>query len=408
MPVNARTNDFHATSLPPGYRWCSVSHDEILQLLLKERNLEHAKRIPIARSQSWVKMIASIIQLSASCITLYRTRGSQLDQYGYAAFGLTVFPYALMSVVNFVCLAIVGDYACVYTLRTGILCEAESRLESDKAESSSSDGGLAITIKPPTSTVDNTALSWSEKEDFPIAAQPPTSTVAISDGAALSSSEKEELPITAPTSGVAISDNATLSSPEGGDDHQETFELLDVELYDGVLKVTKNDVPREYKLVDRECEDEDVCTLEIDPTLSEQPMARSTKGRYGSHYNKLSDRRDAYWPMLTVCVAMFLGFVLPYLFIFALTKFRKQQSTVAQRAWHISWLVANQIIGGNLAAVSLRHPMTSLPVGSKTWHYIGFILVLVYFCGLYLAPSIGEFVTVGEMIHSFGTCSLFD
>ena len=402
--------------------WCSVSHDGILHLLLKEKNLEHAKQIPIARSQSWVKMIASIIQLSASCIMLYRTRGSQLHQYGYAGFGLTVFPYALMSAVNFVCLAIVRDYACVYTLRMGILCEAESRLDSDKAKSSSSDSELAITVKPPTFTVDNTALSWSEKEDLPIAAQPSTSTVAKSDGAALSSSEKEELPqaITArpPISSVEISDNAALSSTEGGDHHQETFELLDVELDDGVLKVTKNDVPREYELVDSECEDEDVCTLEIDPIFSEQlPMqvAGLTYPRFermfmlGSHLDSVRyrPRLGDTWLILSVYVATFLGLVLPSVFIFALTKFHKQQSTVAQRAWHISWLVTNQSIGCYLAMFSLQHPMTSLPVEPKIWHHMGFILVLVYLW-LYLAPSIGEFVTVVEMIHSFGTCSLFD
>ncbi|KAJ3956645.1 hypothetical protein N0V92_006789 [Colletotrichum tropicale] len=39
-----------------------------------------------------VRVLASIIQLIFAVSTLYRTRGDQIERYGYAAFGLTVIP----------------------------------------------------------------------------------------------------------------------------------------------------------------------------------------------------------------------------------------------------------------------------------------------------------------------------
>ena len=55
----------------------------------------------------------------------------QLDWYGYAAFGLSVFPYMLMLFINLIVLGIVGQYPCVSTLRTDVLDEAK-RCEGSK------------------------------------------------------------------------------------------------------------------------------------------------------------------------------------------------------------------------------------------------------------------------------------
>ncbi|KDQ55302.1 hypothetical protein JAAARDRAFT_333077 [Jaapia argillacea MUCL 33604] len=67
------------------------------------------RRISLSKTQSWVKMTISVAQLVYSTTTIYRSRGSQLEKYGYAAFGLSVFPYAFMSLANFLCVGIVGE-----------------------------------------------------------------------------------------------------------------------------------------------------------------------------------------------------------------------------------------------------------------------------------------------------------
>lgn len=56
--------------------------------------------ITICRDYNVLKILISIGQLLFSVATLYRTRGDQVELFGYAAFGLTVTPYAWMSLVN--------------------------------------------------------------------------------------------------------------------------------------------------------------------------------------------------------------------------------------------------------------------------------------------------------------------
>ncbi|KAF4806627.1 hypothetical protein CGCSCA5_v014226 [Colletotrichum siamense] len=50
--------------------------------------------------------------------TVYRTRGDQLQRYGYAAFGVTVAPYAFMSLVNLIALLLTPEYNCIYLVHT--------------------------------------------------------------------------------------------------------------------------------------------------------------------------------------------------------------------------------------------------------------------------------------------------
>ena len=72
-------------------------------------------------------MGAGLSQLIFSCVTLFNSRGDQFDKFGYASFGLYVFPFALMSFVNLICVGVVGDYSCLYVVRTSVLLEAEKR-----------------------------------------------------------------------------------------------------------------------------------------------------------------------------------------------------------------------------------------------------------------------------------------
>ena len=47
-------------------------------------------------------------------MTLYNTQGRQIEKFGYAAFGLTVVPYAVMSIVNGFANLLCPDYSAVY------------------------------------------------------------------------------------------------------------------------------------------------------------------------------------------------------------------------------------------------------------------------------------------------------
>ncbi|KAB2104220.1 hypothetical protein AG0111_0g7805 [Alternaria gaisen] len=68
----------------------------------------------VACSYNGAKAIVSIVQTVFGIYTLDRTKGNQIEQFGYAAFGLTVTPYALMSIVNLLGNLMRPDYPSMY------------------------------------------------------------------------------------------------------------------------------------------------------------------------------------------------------------------------------------------------------------------------------------------------------
>lgn len=79
------------------------------------------KHITLACSYSSVKILVSIVQLLYAISTLYESRGDQIARYGYAAFGLTVAPYAWMSLVNLVGNLICPQYDAMYIVESSDL-----------------------------------------------------------------------------------------------------------------------------------------------------------------------------------------------------------------------------------------------------------------------------------------------
>lgn len=118
-PPNKHFNIFGGRDLPDGYSWVFVPWDAKIEPpkinqppplenpLLKRRFSIYGDQdlklpeIPLGAEYSLFQPIAAVVQAISAGITLYRTRGDQLDRYGFTAFGLTVVPYLVMSVVNF-------------------------------------------------------------------------------------------------------------------------------------------------------------------------------------------------------------------------------------------------------------------------------------------------------------------
>lgn len=73
------------------------------------------------------KAVIAIFQTLYSCATLYLARGDQIIQYGYAAFGLTVAPYSIMSIVNLVGNLCTPDFAALQLVSSPALDEALDR-----------------------------------------------------------------------------------------------------------------------------------------------------------------------------------------------------------------------------------------------------------------------------------------
>jgi hypothetical protein len=68
----------------------------------------------LSSSYSLSKALVAIFQTLWASFTLRRSRGNKTDVYGYAAFGLTVAPYLVMSMVNLINLVLMPYYSAVY------------------------------------------------------------------------------------------------------------------------------------------------------------------------------------------------------------------------------------------------------------------------------------------------------
>lgn len=81
--------------------------------------------IKISSSYSFVKAMISLVQIIYAFATLYRTRGNQLKQYGYAAYGLTMIPHIIMSVFNLAGNMMTHDFPTIYMVRSSTMTRAE-------------------------------------------------------------------------------------------------------------------------------------------------------------------------------------------------------------------------------------------------------------------------------------------
>ena len=84
-------------------------------------------KIIISASYNPLSIIAAIFQTLYASFTLYETRGDQLTRYGYAAFGLTVTPYLVMSIVNLFGSLATPTYDTMYLVRSKALEELECK-----------------------------------------------------------------------------------------------------------------------------------------------------------------------------------------------------------------------------------------------------------------------------------------
>jgi len=87
----------------------------------------------LAYRYSLVKILAAIFQLAFAITTLYRARGDQIDRYGMGAFGLTVVPYAWMSLLNLLASVVCPDYSAMWLVETDTLRTLREKSPNDEA-----------------------------------------------------------------------------------------------------------------------------------------------------------------------------------------------------------------------------------------------------------------------------------
>lgn len=107
-------------------------------------NCSTAHRVHLSTSNTLLKNATAVAQLLFACFTLYRTRGDQVENYGYAAFGFTVIPYAIMSLINLTANLLTPEYPTLFMVYS-------DRMEKEKIEFD----GTVGTIVPKADTSEN-------------------------------------------------------------------------------------------------------------------------------------------------------------------------------------------------------------------------------------------------------------
>ena len=111
-------------SLPEGYVLITLPPFIVVRSLEESESDEDEKQL--TSSYSFSKALVAVVQLMLSISTLVKSKGNQIDNYGYAAFGLTVAPFAVGSFWNLLSGLVTPEYPCKYMIRSNAMIEAES------------------------------------------------------------------------------------------------------------------------------------------------------------------------------------------------------------------------------------------------------------------------------------------
>jgi len=352
-----------SVKLPTAYRLVIVPRDAIVDPVVSPDQGKVEGKM-ITSTYSAVSALSGIAQLLFSISTVYTASGPQVDRFGYAAYGLTVLQYTVMSLVNTIASLVTPAYACLHMVDSEILQEAKMR--------GGNFVGIVGRLKPDRSPADFTRF----RRDGNIVNGTAAGTVveACPQSSNTSASVKTNIP------------QSLSVSPE------ESPESL-------VFTPYSADSTR-AGLISR-CNDQNEEDATTGPTLyipCHPQFARRQRWYCPNGHEVPSwSGRPTWMYCLPVLCYIFLGLV-PLLPIGLLSHFRKAESTYAERVVTMLWpamgIYLGVFIGPKLMPTSTRFTQTKW---FRKFHAISW-------CLLYGAPAIAGFVEVGLMYIKFGTC----
>ncbi|KAK0612532.1 hypothetical protein B0T17DRAFT_564833 [Bombardia bombarda] len=333
--------------LPPGYSWAEVPGDAKVSFA-SLRNTERSTQ-NISSNYNWAQSLVGIYQAGSAGLTLYRSRGDQIERYGYAAFGLTVIPYLIMSIVNLVAQVATADYPTLYMVNSSEMEEARRR------------GG-------------------------------------VFDGA---------------VGTLEVDERGGGKADTGQPVYQARFtgnKYVEVTKVDGNGSVPPNtieglQVKHPYESMIRH------------PYESAGDIVIPGCTSFKLHKYSPGSEPGMEWSRAMQAKFLFLGYMLPFLLgclsliiLGALTHFQNGDSSTAQRAWTMTWLVAGiycgfwgdgftGIISSSFLGIWKREEGTI-----DTWWFVLYLVLVILAAVIFCTPAIGGFVTVAGMLRDYGIC----
>jgi hypothetical protein len=367
-------------NLPKGYELAYVSAD----LGFED---DPSPKIPtrISCSYNLVGGLISLAQAFYASITLYQAKGDQITRYGYAAFGLTVAPFVVMSIINLIGNLLTPQYPALYLVDSTIMAEARKR---DGFHIEGVVGKLKEASESDLTSLDDNKV-WIQSLSFDQGGSGDPLSVhfqsRLSSASSGSPTQETSFLVIEDEDAIELSNRAKelVQVEEQERTHlvlQEATESLASEL-DGTRCVLYIPSCPQFRRSSAPKEPKQQYT--INKTPSSQSEVRIT-----SNYPRPGGR--------TIIFSLFLCF-LPIVIVGALSHFQSGSSTTAERAWTMAWL-SSSIVGGFLVAWTHKPAdRKSIEGDVQGYALLGYIVI-------FGAPAIGGLVVVGEMIREYGTC----
>lgn len=309
----------------------------------------------IASAHNIPQIIFSIGQTVSGGYALYKARGSQIDRYGFAAFGLTVIPYILISVVNFFGALFTSEYETVFLVHSSIMDEMIER-------GGRLDGAVGSIHPPSGESLGSSAYDKREE----VVEIPPKSVVF----------EKQ--------------DDILRCYDKSQSSERQTYQILPYEppLPDFQSKAGRGFFPRlchmfrhiKWPVPEPKTPPPKVSTSHI--SIPSHPTF--TRVRRRRRYQILID--------LFCIILLFLAILMPYLLIWLLSGWKANQSTSTQKTMVMNWLICGLVHGyfvGNVERLTGR---------------TGALKGLLYTFVCYGSYALGGFVIVAEEMVESGDC----
>ena len=442
--------------LPEGYQLVIVPWDAVVH------NFDDSPvDEPIFSNYGLLKAMFAIIQTLFAIVSLYKATGDQIHQLGYAAFGLTVAPYLLMSFVNVLSGAFCPEYPSLFLIESSVLLEARSRpgarldatvgilVEADedalKLAPTRSDKILSLLGRPLVFQPENI---HSDVPDTCLPAQT-TQELApdnIATGNYLQASQTDVDGDRDSRENFKDQSERLISAPEvKTPTHQKSYQIAAVlpsqhnghKALQTVLLPMGNDqsptpeptiityVPscRPY-ITDSSLNFPDQYTvLNICHDKNEETGGGGFSVSMGNAFEiskwPVAITRRATKNATLGPLAFFLSYAIGFTslaIIGGLTHFSRGSSTHAQRVWTMTWICFGCFLGPIYSAVYGELPFfyrdPDAPEAAnkleRLGEQIGYngLKIILSFC--FSAPAIGGFVVIGQMVIAYGNCNRID
>jgi hypothetical protein len=346
-------------SLPDGYELAYVPR----YADVKPLDPKSVKKV-VKLDRNITGIIIAIFQTLYALFTLYRASIEQVSTYGYASFGLTVAPYATMSIVNLFASLICPSRQMLYLIETSVMQEARSR-----------PGAVFNEVVGRVEDDDEVELLFTGRNPIGTYIHRGALTAEFANGSSFD---------------IIL---------RGGDDDTQNGQ-------DKGSTVSENEIAGSQSAREKPSYQPLDAIAAIPSYLPPKSTRKTSHNRRfwvkcGGYRRTVVLKRKTQWTLKAVYYLLtVIMTVTPVTIVGAISHFRPASSTIPQRVWLMSWLCWGLSFSWITEAWAALRPLLVRRIGKQLSDPLFFPFVL----GASVS-AVGGYVVVGQMLSSYGSCT---